>query len=739
MQLKLLTLNSLLLKKEEASLTIYDVHFPTIEEISQILANRFAAKCFTPLELTHLKDNFYSRALDQDGMKYWNEEILSQFLGIPDGGGPNAAGADDDVDDAHSLDAGPVLFRMVSYLGAFPFQNTLAPSVLTFEALVKVIVLLTDRYGRVLKRGRRDRLKLLFGSLADIARRTIEEELAESLNSNISDDAKDSSLHASGFTIDAPANDEDEEDDDDLALAALEALDAMDVFKHDQRIDRTVYEARVSVDTFQRLLVLLLAIAPLDPLEPVSAYTTNRDKSSLQAIQSTADTILKALNLEDAQEGIDYKSFLKLVTSSLPYLFDPLAPLFEHLLFSKNLRLSRKRGSQTSTKEISEERPTTPPPPSQSPSSYSSSSSPVILPGSFESSILTPALLSHLSFFLATSSPVHNIFRNNTRFYPVFSSTVHGESLTSFSHHVLTWHAPSLLLLTGSTTVPSSGDEQTITIGAYLPSPWKLHTHSSSSTSSSTTYSKTSASPTDPSNRPCLFQLSPTHTLLQGSPLSTSTLRPNMPVASFSTKTGISIGCIIPPTSRTSLGSSSELLHPKPTGGGSLMIDHALETATFIISDGLNGEGVFLPPGLSPTSLTSISPSVKNSTTQISIYSLEIWGVVPSPPPPPSPPATTVAVATNGVSPSSPLQPSAPGSPPQQQQPQQPQQQYQQQQDAISLQRAHWAFEAREAERRRNINMKVGGGGESEAQSGRALLEMAGIIGDSKYSHGHGH
>lgn len=108
-----------------------------------MLAERFAAKCFTPLELTHFKDNFFSRALEQGGLRYWNEKVLSDFLGIPDGICTSSP--------KQPLDAGPVIFRMVSYLGAFPFQNTLAPSVLTFEAMVKVVVLLTERYGKALK------------------------------------------------------------------------------------------------------------------------------------------------------------------------------------------------------------------------------------------------------------------------------------------------------------------------------------------------------------------------------------------------------------------------------------------------------------------------------------------------------------------------------------------------------------------------------------------------------------
>ena len=63
-----------------------------------------------------------------------------------------------------ALGAGPVLFQMATYLGAFPCPS-LAPVPVTREALVKVVVIMTERYGKVLKKGIRDRNKLLFRSL----------------------------------------------------------------------------------------------------------------------------------------------------------------------------------------------------------------------------------------------------------------------------------------------------------------------------------------------------------------------------------------------------------------------------------------------------------------------------------------------------------------------------------------------------------------------------------------------
>lgn len=78
---------------------------------------------------------------------------------------------------------------------------------------------------------------------------------------------------------------------------------------------------------------------------------------------------------------------------------------------------------------------------------------------------------------------------------------------------------------------------------------------------------------------------------------------------------------------------------------------------------------------------------------RLDLYSLEIWGVVPDP-------ALAVPSEENL--------------------------------SAVELQRAKWDFEAREAERRRSINLKSGAG-ESAKESARWLLETAGVIGD----HGH--
>lgn len=214
--------------------------------LSHELAVLFANKCFTQLEITHFKDIFRSLADDQDGIRHWKEDTFCRFLVLPD-----------------SLSSGPLIYQMATYLGAFPFPS-LAPSILTFEAMLKVVVIMTERYGKVLSKGKADRNKLLFRSLA-VFDRGISTPQRRPFQ-NIPDIANDKkadkeqvtpaserpSSHLPGFPIDQAANDdEEEEDDDELALAALESLDAIEVFKHDRMADTKINHAQIPSDSFQ--------------------------------------------------------------------------------------------------------------------------------------------------------------------------------------------------------------------------------------------------------------------------------------------------------------------------------------------------------------------------------------------------------------------------------------------------------------------------------------------------------
>lgn len=594
---------------------------------------RFAKKCFTPLELTHFKDVFRTLADDQDGIHHWKEETLCRFLVIPDALGP-----------------GPVIYQMATYLGAFPFPS-LAPSILTIEAMLKVVVIMTERYGRILKRGKADRNKLLFRSLAVFDRRmsSVHEKPSPEVLSDLREESasveesptKASRSHPAGFSIDEPANDEEDEDDDELALAALDSLDAIEVFKYDQRADTKIHHAQIPTDNFKKLIMLLLVIAPLDAQENLSSHAQQLTEARLDALHRVADCILWSFTPEQ-NGGIFYHSFNTIVPASLPYMFDGLNPLFENFLFSKNIDLSRRTKSS-------------------SPVPVSSSTigqapdiqfEPLL---SREGEILNLSTLSQLSFFFKGDS----IFR---RLRPLYAGGDAGFSIGSIEQKVLNWRAPSILLVAGTRlpSIPQGSQERAfaetlppkrfpdgasgnstlgrVVFGAYLDVPWKQ------------TYKEAIGG-----TGMLLFQLEPIHEVFRASTI-------NKDYLTF-TKSGISFGS--PPAhSKPISGLSSHVA----LGPVSLMLNESLEFGVFTHDS--TGGGSFHP-----------SKSRKYDwQDRFEIESVEVWGC-------------------GG-------------------------------EEEAQRQKAAWAFEEREAEARKHL--KLG----KDIEADRALLEMAGLIGNHNASGG---
>lgn len=336
-------------------------------------ANKFASKCFTSLELYSLKDVFKSLADVQQNALYLKEDTLARFLEVPD-----------------VLQVSPVLFQMVSFLGAFPFLSD-APIVLGLEELIIVVTLLTERYKRVLSKGASDRSKLLFKSLAIYDRKASEMDKTKEEKAQVAHSS-------SGFEVDKAGEDEpeeelDDEDDDDLVISAFDALDCTDAFMLGSH--QTIHGAMIPADNFRGLITLLLLVAPLGPQERLSQYPVD-----IQGLRACADSILAAfLNVEQSP-GIKYRSFSR-VLDSLPYMFDAgFNALFEHFLFSRNLDLGKKTTSN------GEAVPTAP-----------------VAPVLAETgSILNHAVLSQLSFFL----PGSDLFR---RLRPLYSGEKDGFSM----------------------------------------------------------------------------------------------------------------------------------------------------------------------------------------------------------------------------------------------------------------------------------------------------------------------
>lgn len=597
------------------------------------------------MEITHFKDVFRSLADEQDGIQYWKEETLCRFLVIPDALGP-----------------GPLIYQMATYLGAFPFPS-LAPSILTIEAMLKVVVVMTERYRTVLKRGGADRNKLLFRSLAVFDRRmsSVYEKPSQDLLDSVRDqqsekvDTSDAILEearsqaageephsARGFAVDRPANDADEdEDDDELALAALESLDAIEVFKDDQRADTKIHHAQIPVDNFRRLLMLLLVIAPLEAQESLSRHAERLTPRRIESLKEVADSILWSFTPEE-NAGIFYQAFNKIIPASLPHMFDGLNPLFEHFLFSKNIDLSKRKRSSTSIPLTSPAVPQVPDTPFDP-----------LLPR--EGDILNLEILSQLSFFIKGN----NLFR---RLRPLYLGADAGFSLGSIEQKVFNWRAPSILLVSGTrlSSMPTGSRERAfadslppkrfpdgasgnnskakVIFGAYIDVPWK-HTYKEAIGSSEM----------------LLFQLSPVHEVFRASTLSTDYL-------TF-TKTGIGLGCP-PPKAKNISGMSSHTA----LGTVSMMLDSSLEFGVFTHDN--TGGGSFHP------SQTRTS----DWQDRFEIESLEIWGCGGN--------------------------------------------------EEAERQRAAWAFEEREAEARKSVKMG------KDIEADRALLEMAGLVGNHNSSGG---
>jgi hypothetical protein len=570
-------------------------------------------------------------------VKYWSEATLCRFLELPD-----------------ALGVGSVIFQMASYLGAFPLPSQ-APAILTHEAMLKVVTIMTERFGSVLKKRSRELwLRELYRSLA-IYDKGIRSELEDKQKEKAVEKqeevaARNSSL---GFAIDLPddGEDEDDEEDDELVLAALDSMDAAEVFKQGEQSN--VHHSIIPTDNLLKLVELLLLIAPIDAQQSISSLAPDLTSDRVEDLRQAANVVLSSFGVEN-HPGVTYRTFNTVTSLCLPYLFSGLRPLFEHFLFAKDFDLAkRKSGPSSPTRET---KPVIPPPkPVAEPE-------PILRdPGE----ILNLTVLSQLSFFIEGSQ----LFRC---LRPLYSGNKHGFSMGSFEKQVFNWRAPTILLVKGrllpakaSTTreraledmlppkrspnsVADTATNQTLVYGAYIPQQWK-HT-------SRTCFGDAETK---------LFQLSPTHDVFSASPISQDYVYFNK---SPTNPPGLGLGTPVPPQSSAHSHSQTRL-RPGPV---SLHLDDSLEFGVF--THLAEGGGSFRPSQL---------PCRKGKDWQdrFEIEELEIWGCGGD--------------------------------------------------EVAEAQRKEWAWQEREAEARRRVNLGTG-----DAEMDRELLKMAGIISDSGHSGG---
>ena len=509
---------------------------------------------------------------------------LGRFLCLPE---PLRAGA------------GSVLHSMVVYLGAFPFPS-LAPSILTREAMLKVITILTGRYKKILKRGNRDKTKLLFRSLAVFDRRAStftspseKPSMKDIINEQKPDDMleqeavlKEGRSHAAGFAVDEPVNDGEEEDEDDLALAALDSLDAIEVFKQDQKVDRKINHAIIPTENLKKLVMLLLLLGGLEAQSPLPAYSEGLDDVVVKSLELSAAAIIAAFDPDRVNGGIRYSNFVKVVTLSLPDLFEPLSALFEHFLFSKTLDLGKHKGEVPA------------------PTATIPKASPIYRTPSESASIFTETILSQLSISLHISIPANslsNIYTSCARFNQIFSTASQGTSLSSLSRQITSWQSATLLLISGITSNSSP-----VLFGAYLPSSWRDSTNS-----------YTTPPAPDPSTpKGSMFQLLPRHSIFPANPYNRET-----PLSYFSQKTGIALGCVVPAQSR-----SAAAPQPPIPGPVSLLIDEDISTATFQHDPDAGGGAFNIDPALTAAQIHH-PETAQRKKVEFDIDTLEIWGI----------------------------------------------------------------------------------------------------------------
>ncbi|RPA85534.1 restriction of telomere capping protein 5 [Ascobolus immersus RN42] len=588
----------------------------SIDQAPHLLAKRFASKCFQPVELYSLRDNFKSLAdTSNDGKQYWKEDTFIKFLSIPDALGDGV---------------GSLLYNSVTFLGSLPLTDA-GPAICDADTLVKAVAIYTGRYTRALTGASSTAaIKLIFRSFAVL-------DKVEGVSAG---DGTPMEPKEDPFVI---GDSEDEEDE--ITIASLEALDAgKDDISKDKKRKTQFYIPR---EDFKKIVLLALFTAAIEPQQSLSVFVDRLTPEGLQSLQETAECVVKAVRMKEGK-GVIYKDFKAAINTSLPYFLESFAPLFEHLLFAKSTDFSSLPTASSDTAATTAEK---------QPSILAS-----LLSTDTDPNILTIDLLSQISFFLPPTTLFHNV-------RPLYTASQHGFSLGSFETKVHKWSAPTILLIKGTrltTATPSyaqpflkrlplaplpfgstSTDEDentTLIFGAYIEAPWKNTLRSCFGTSSTK-----------------LFQLSPVHEVWQGNPNSEDFVY-------FNRQSDLTIGCAVPKSSNSHLTQYTAPL--LPVAPISLSIDSGLEFG-YLHHAGHHSNAAFRQNRDSPREAGA------EWQERFEIQEIEVWGCGGD--------------------------------------------------KEAEEQRKKWAWEEREAELRKRINI-----GKGDIEADRALLEMAGIIGGGR-------
>lgn len=348
-----------------------------------------------------------------DQVSYIKEDKITRFLKIP-----------------YILGVSPVIFQMISYLGAFPFCQD-APTILGSNQMIMVIVIMTKRYQKVLRKDIHYYTKILFRSLAIYDRNDLPRKSNVPDNGDMKQGTNKSQLNLEARS-EATANDKgEEEDDDNLASAALDLICST---KSSKISEIPISQISIPSDNFRKLILLLLLMAPLSSHESLSVHYERLLEERLGGLRRTADSILAAFINVEKSPGVRFHEFNRVISTSLPFLFNGLGPLFENFLLLDNINVPKQ--TEIPTPEVK-----------SSVLAYQPQSA-------LMGDILDLNVLSQLSFFLSWS-----MLR---RLRLLYSGGNDGFSMGSFETHVFNWRAPTILLVSGNriSEPPSNGQER---------------------------------------------------------------------------------------------------------------------------------------------------------------------------------------------------------------------------------------------------------------------------------------
>lgn len=224
----------------------------------------------------------------------------------------------------------------------------MAPAVLNFESMVKLVAIYTNKLNGLLK-PEYDLVKLLFLSFA-----IIENKPHASTNSSSNNTSSDQPITSKELN-----GNEDEEDDDDLIVFSLKETDSWDDLEVVNKVDKinTSYSYISAYDLYN-LVAFLLAISELKAYQSLSTtkkFAEYFGSDIYPHFQVSAMSIIRSIDPElpdriDFAES-DYSQWVTIMKerkitfaefetpfhTSFPYLFRPLVELFGRLLYSNNI------------------------------------------------------------------------------------------------------------------------------------------------------------------------------------------------------------------------------------------------------------------------------------------------------------------------------------------------------------------------------------------------------------------